>query len=79
MDAFSVTSKGQVTIPREVRQKLGISAGSQVRFKLVGQHAEMEVVSHPAPAPQSGFGLLRSTRCSVPADFDAATLLADKE
>lgn len=79
MDAFSVTSKGQVTIPSDVRQKLGIRTGSQVRFKVVGQHAEIELVSSPASVPESGFGLLRSRRKSAPADFDVATLLADKE
>jgi AbrB family looped-hinge helix DNA binding protein len=29
-----VTQKGQVTIPLEVRQALGIHAGSEVRFEL---------------------------------------------
>lgn len=29
-----VTSKGQVTIPREVRDRLGISPGSEVDFQL---------------------------------------------
>ncbi len=29
-----VTSKGQVTIPLEVRRKLGIEAGSEVEFEL---------------------------------------------
>jgi AbrB family looped-hinge helix DNA binding protein len=29
-----VTQKGQVTIPKRVREELGISAGSEVRFEL---------------------------------------------
>jgi antitoxin PrlF len=29
-----VTSKGQVTIPQEVRRRLGITPGSQVDFEL---------------------------------------------
>ncbi len=29
-----VTSKGQVTIPQKVRQRLGITAGSEVDFQL---------------------------------------------
>ncbi len=29
-----VTSKGQVTIPQEVRQRLGITSGSEVDFEL---------------------------------------------
>jgi len=32
MTAATVTSKGQITIPREVRQKLGVDAGDRVEF-----------------------------------------------
>jgi AbrB family looped-hinge helix DNA binding protein len=32
--ATTVTSKGQVTIPRRVRDRLGIVAGSKVEFEL---------------------------------------------
>ena len=78
MDELSVTSKGQVTIPKAVRQKLGIRAGSKVRFRLVGDHAELAVVSAPLKPPTSGFGMLKSKRKSVPADFDVASLLSSK-
>jgi antitoxin PrlF len=74
MNSVSVTSKGQVTIPKEIRQKLGIRAGSRVEMRLVGDHAELVVVSHTAEVTSSGFGMLRSRRESVPADFDVATL-----
>jgi len=32
--ATTVTSKGQVTIPKPVRDRLGIAAGSRVNFEL---------------------------------------------
>jgi len=32
--ANNVTSKGQVTIPKKVRERLGIAAGSAVAFEL---------------------------------------------
>jgi len=76
MSSLSVTSKGQVTIPKEVRQKLGIRAGSKVRIRVVGDHAELVIVSAPVTISTSGFGLLRSKRKSVPADFDVARLVA---
>ena len=75
MDATSVTSKGQVTIPKELRQQLGIRQGSRIEFMLVGDHLEMRVKSSPAATPGSGFGMLKSRRAAVPADFDAAVLL----
>jgi len=74
MEATTVTSKGQVTIPQELRQSLGIRQGSKVEFNLVGDHAEMRVVHKPQSVPSSGFGLLKSKRTAVPADFDPASL-----
>jgi AbrB family looped-hinge helix DNA binding protein len=75
MGDLSVTSKGQVTIPKAVRQKLGIRAGSKVQFHVVGDHAEMVPVSAPVEVPSDGYGLLKSRRGSAPADFDVASLL----
>ena len=75
MDPTTVTSKGQVTIPKEVRQRLGIRKGSRIEFMVVGDHVEMHLVSQPAKSPSSGFGMLKSPRTTVPADFDPASLL----
>ena len=75
MEATSVTSKGQVTIPQEVRQQLGIRQGSRIAFELVGDHVEMRVVSSPTGLPDSGFGMLKSRRAALPAGLDPATLL----
>ena len=75
MEVTSVTSKGQVTIPKDLRQRLGIRQGSRIQFLLVGDHVEMRVSSSPPEAPGSGFGLLKSGRAAVPADFDPAALL----
>jgi AbrB family looped-hinge helix DNA binding protein len=30
----TVTSKGQVTLPKELRQRLGIQSGSRIRFSI---------------------------------------------
>ena len=76
MDSTSVTSKGQVTIPKPLRQRLGLRQGSKVEFVLVGDHVEMHIVSIPADLPASGFGMLKSKRAAVPADFDPASLEA---
>ena len=75
MEATSVTSKGQVTIPQEVRQQLGIRQGSRIAFALVGDHVEMRVVSSPTGLPDSGFGMLKSRRAALPAGLGPATLL----
>jgi AbrB family looped-hinge helix DNA binding protein len=76
METTRVTSKGQVTIPKSVRQRLGIGQGSRVAFHVVGERVELRVVAAASVAPSaSGFGMLRSKRKPVPADFDVASLL----
>jgi AbrB family looped-hinge helix DNA binding protein len=76
MEITSVTSKGQVTIPKPLRQQLGLRQGSKVEFALIGDHVEMRIVSTPANLPASGYGMLKSKRAAVAADFDPADLLA---
>ena len=75
MEITSVTSKGQVTIPKEVRQQLGIRQGSRIEFSLVGDHVEMRVKSSPSGIADSGFGMLKSRRAAVPVDLDPASLI----
>jgi AbrB family looped-hinge helix DNA binding protein len=75
MEVTSVTSKGQVTIPKSVRQQLGIRQGSRIEFAFVADHVEMRVKSSPGKVEPGGFGMLKSRRPAVPADFDAASLL----
>jgi AbrB family looped-hinge helix DNA binding protein len=71
----SITSKGQVTIPKALRQQLGLSRGSRVSFELVGDHLEVRPLRASHPLPKSGFGMLQSQRPPVPVDFDPAYLL----
>ena len=76
MEESTVTSKGQVTIPKAVRRELGIRQGSRVVFAVKNGKAEVRVV-HRAPARvESGFGMLKSRGRHLPADFDPSTLLA---
>ena len=75
MKSTSVTSKGQVTIPKPLRQKLGIRKGSKIAFRLAGDHIEMTVQRSPAPTGDTGFGMLKSRKLAVPADFDPASLM----
>ncbi len=71
----SITSKGQVTIPKALRQQFGLARGSRVTFALVGDHIELRPWKSEQPVPESGFGLLKTNRPAVPVDFDPASLL----
>ena len=74
MKTASVTSKGQITIPKELRQELGIRQGSRMEFMRVDDHLEMRVRSSPTDVPGTGFGMLKTRRKAVLADFDPAAL-----
>jgi len=74
MDSSSVTSKGQVTIPREIRRELGIRQGSRVAFRVRKGKAELRVLRRAPQQAASGFGMLAVRRRHLPANFDVATL-----
>ena len=46
----SISSKGQVTVPQEIRNRLGLSAGDRVEFAGEGEHTvirQARAVSSP--------------------------------
>jgi antitoxin PrlF len=70
-----VTSKGQITIPRSVRDALGLAEGDQVVFRVEGQRALLARTpnlldlagSVDVPAPKRGTPwdeVLRQTRAA---------------
>lgn len=50
-----VTEKGQVTIPIEVREKLGITPGSEITFVEEGERFYLDVRRARAPADMERF------------------------
>ncbi len=78
MDDSTVTSKGQVTIPKAIRRELGIRRGSRVAFAVRHGRAELRVLDRAAAPAASGFGMLKVRGRHLPADLDAATLLKPK-
>lgn len=44
---MKVTEKGQVTIPLEIREALGIRRASEVEFSLCGDHAVLRKIIKP--------------------------------
>jgi len=41
MPIVKTSTKGQIVIPKEVREKLGITSGKKVLLRVVGKHAEI--------------------------------------
>jgi len=78
----TVSDKGQVVIPVEIRRRLGITPGCQLDFTLKGHviHAEVkrQVVQTKA---EDGFGMLICKRPGKRrlADFDVALAMRESE
>jgi antitoxin PrlF len=59
MPTATLTSKGQITIPLEVRERLGLKAGDRIDFQL-GPAGEVVLTSKRIPFEQIR-GMLRSS------------------
>ena len=63
-EVATLTSKGQITLPKSIRQALGVDTGGKVAFDLRGgevvvsradaEHEECQQSEHPGPARGSG-------------------------
>lgn len=63
----SVTSQGQVTNPKRIRDELGITAGSTVEFELSGNSARMSLAREGASSRvEHGPGILDYTGPRIP-------------
>lgn len=52
-----ITSKGQVTIPQEIRNQLGLLPHTEVEFEFAGDHARIRKKKH-GKAERTGRGRL---------------------
>ncbi|WP_041440538.1 AbrB/MazE/SpoVT family DNA-binding domain-containing protein [Syntrophobacter fumaroxidans] len=58
MPVVKTSSKGQIVIPKELREKLGIGAGRKLLLRLVGNH--MEIVPLPDEPVKALRGILKA-------------------
>ena len=62
MSTATLTSKGQITIPALVREKLGVGTGDRVEFVEVGAgRYEVIAATRPVTALKGMFGKARKT------------------
>ena len=59
---MQITSKGQVTIPQEVRNRLGLLPHTEVEFELAGDHARIRKAKRTAGEGSRGSRLLEALR-----------------
>lgn len=73
MLSSAVTTKGQVTVPAEMREKLGIKPGDRVGFI----EEDGRLILQPQPQGMAAaFGMLKAKKSASLKDMDAA--VADK-
>ena len=84
MAAVTLSEKGQIVIPLEIRERYKLTAGTQVEFAGEGGAIRLVVRRRVTPAvPAAGFGLVRANpaRKGVGrklSDFDVTTLVRNK-
>ncbi|MCL5405435.1 MAG: AbrB/MazE/SpoVT family DNA-binding domain-containing protein [Deltaproteobacteria bacterium] len=71
MPVVKASSKGQIVIPKELREKLGIGAGRKLLLRLVENH--MEIVPLPDEPVKALRGMLKAETSL------AAELLEDRK
>jgi AbrB family looped-hinge helix DNA binding protein len=80
MPTVTVSDKGQVVIPAEIRRRLGIRPGCQLDFRLEGNVIRAEVRRQITPSSaEDGFGLLVCRRPGERrlSDFDVCTAMRE--
>lgn len=69
MPSTKITSKGQVTVPKEVRETLGVRTGDRLVFE-ISPSGGIEVTAHrPRPATRL-LGRLAKYKKSLPVSVD---------
>ena len=73
---MQVTSKGQVTIPQEIRNRLGLLPHTQVEFELAGDHARIRKARRQAAEGVRGRFAIDSLRGSADTRMSTDEILA---
>ena len=68
-----VTTKGQVTIPKHVREQAGIRAGTEIEFAVEGDVVTLKRVPASAGRRSRGQGIVDALRGTRTANRDLST------
>lgn len=73
---MQITSKGQVTIPQQVRIRLGLLPNTEVEFELAEDHARIRKVSQSGKTGIRGFNALHLLRNSADTRMSTDEIMA---
>lgn len=71
-----VTAKGQVTIPIEIRERLGLLPYTQVEFELADDHARIRKAKSKPASGARGRRALKALRGTADTKMSTAEILA---
>jgi AbrB family looped-hinge helix DNA binding protein len=71
-----ITSKGQVTIPQEIRNQLGLLPNTQVEFELAGDHARIRKARRTPGESLRGRSVLDALRGTADARMSTDEIMA---
>ncbi|MGH9611084.1 MAG: AbrB/MazE/SpoVT family DNA-binding domain-containing protein [Bryobacteraceae bacterium] len=71
-----VTEKGQVTIPQEIRDRLGLLPHTEVEFEMAGDHARIRKAGRQPGDSARGRLVLRSLRGTADVSMTTDEILA---
>lgn len=73
---MQITSKGQVTIPQEIRNELGLLPHTEVEFELSGDHARIRKAKRVDGPGARGQRALKALRGSADARMTTEEIMA---
>lgn len=73
---MQITSKGQVTIPQNVRTQLGLLPHTEVEFELAGDHARIRKLDRKAGTGMRGSKALEALRGTADSRMSTDEILA---
>jgi len=73
---MQITAKGQVTIPQEIRNRLGLLPHTQVEFELAGDHARIRKTRLPQGEKVRGRLTLEALRGTADTRMSTDEILA---
>lgn len=73
---MQITSKGQVTIPQEVRNQLGLLPHTEVEFEVSGDHARIRKARRTEGSGVRGQRALRALRGSADTRLSTDEIMA---
>ncbi len=73
---MSITTKGQITIPQEIRNKLGLLPHTDVEFKIVGDAVQITKAKKKAGETARGQAVLNALRGTADSGMTTDEILA---